>query len=136
MWLFKRKAKQTSDSPVPEEIKAYYQSENKDKLWKIWLLSGLTFLVTLIIVLGLFWVGRGVYRHYNKPTATTIKSGKTAEPSAPQTKQPQTDKDTSNNGAKPSPTPTPSPQTTQAPAANGSSNSAPLVDTGPGNVDL
>ena len=131
MWPFRRQVKKTSVNPVPEEIKAYYQSESKDKLWKIWVLSILTFLVTLLIILALFWAGRGLYRHFNRPAETPIKEVKQSQPKKPQADSRSND---NNTGTQPA-APQPAPQTT-TPPTTGPSSSAPLADTGPGNVDL
>lgn len=141
MWSFKRKPKQTPASPVSEETKAYYQSESKDNRARVWVLSILTFILTLVIILGLFWAGRGLYRYFNKPDALTPSSSQQNKAPSKEnldSKKPDSgsNKDTSaTTGTQPSaPQPTtPAPTTSPTPSP---SSSTPLIDTGPGDVDL
>lgn len=62
MWSFRRKKAQESN--LPAEISEYYQAENKSRLNRAWVLSVVTFLVTTLIVLGLFFGGRWIYERF------------------------------------------------------------------------
>ncbi len=62
MGLFNRTKRSADDDAVPDEIKDYYQAEKRDRMWVVWFLSAATFVVTVFVVLGLFWGGRWVYR--------------------------------------------------------------------------
>lgn len=71
--------KKRGTNEVPAEIKQYYQSERRDRMWVVWLLSGATFVITVLIVLGLFWGGRWAYNklrdNKNGGQATTAQQG-------------------------------------------------------------
>lgn len=47
---------------VPEEIQEYYQAERRERAGVAWLVALATLLITLAVVLGLFYGGRWVYR--------------------------------------------------------------------------
>lgn len=66
MALFKKK--QTSDTTTPSELQEYYQAENRERRGMAWLLAFITFAVTLIIVLILFFAGRWLYQRFHKTT--------------------------------------------------------------------
>ncbi len=124
MWLFKRSGKEISTG-VPSET-------NVQPMWLIWLLSAVTFVVTVLIVLGLFWGGRwAINRFTKKPTPATTTVQK------PAANKPQSTNGISSNGSsKPTPTPptnpTPKPTTpTPAPANTPSTGPSTLVRTGP-----
>lgn len=126
MWLFKRSGKEMNTG-VPSET-------NVQPMWLIWLLSAGTFVVTVLIVLGLFWGGRWVInRSTKKPT-----------PATPVVQKPAANKSqgingiSSNGSSKPAPTsstnPAPKPTTTAptpAPATTPSTGPSTLVRTGP-----
>ncbi len=68
MWPFNRKAEDTETDTVPEEIKDYYQAEKRGRMWTTWLLSAATFVVTVLVVVGLFWAGRWTYNRVTNGT--------------------------------------------------------------------
>lgn len=120
---------------VPEEIKEYYQAGKRDRMWVVWLLSGATFIVTVLVVLGLFWGGRWAFdkmRGNDTQTADTSQSSDV---------QNQAERDesveggssedinnTDNTGTTPAQTPAASTPTT---TPNTGSASAELPRTGP-----
>lgn len=145
MWPFRRKVKQPQDSSVSQDIKAYYQSESKDSILRIWLLSGATFILTLLIILGIFWGGRILYRQLNKSTTQQPLSGSQPNRSSGQTSKKATnnsDSDSTNEDSDklrstetqlstPAPVTPPVKQPTTGPSSSSS-----LIDTGPGDIDL
>jgi hypothetical protein len=47
---------------LPTEIKEYYTSEKREKTGAAWLVGAAVFVVTVLVVLGLFYGGRALYR--------------------------------------------------------------------------
>jgi cytoskeletal protein RodZ len=69
----------SANTQVPQEISDYYQAEKKQRVGVAWLLSIATFIITVVIVLGLFFVGRVIYRavtnkHTTKPAPTAANN--------------------------------------------------------------
>jgi hypothetical protein len=127
--------------PVPEEIKAYYQAESKDNMLKIWLLSAATFVVTLLVILGIFWGGRWLWRRSHQPSSkpAPIANQDQSQDKKPANSAPATPSASSTPAPAPAPTPTNTSAPAPSPAASSTpstSNSSQLIDTGPGNVDL
>lgn len=155
MGLFSRNKKVADDSAVPEEIRDYYEAEKRDRMWVVWLLSGATFLVTVLVVLGLFWGGRWVYREITKddqPATVTTEQNEQQEAQdanntqeGQQADQPsgaqQTDQSSSasqSQSTTQSQTTTPSSTTTQSPAntpQTGPTTAEELPRTGPTSDD-
>lgn len=54
--------KKTTEQEVPTEIKQYYTEEARDQRSATWLTGALVFIVTVLVVLGLFYGGRALYR--------------------------------------------------------------------------
>lgn len=114
MWPFKRRKK--ADTPpngkVPQEVKDYYQAERREHLGMAWLLAFISLIVTMAVVIGLFFGGRWIYRKLankpaSSPTTTTQKAPATTQkPAAPKT------------------TPAPKPHSQPTPSASSSSPSA------------
>lgn len=147
MWPFRRKSDQTKLNPVPDEIRAYYQAETKDKMWKIWLLSAVTFVGTLIVVLLIFWGGRWTWRHFRADQKANQASQSQSAATIDHSKRPSTPSKPSKpqkpNGSPATGEADNSHHTTgQAPSApaevsgGATGNSSQLIDTGPGNIDL
>jgi cytoskeletal protein RodZ len=70
MRLFKRTKQPTSATVkkvTPSVAKDYYQSAQPQRMWLVWLLSVGTFIITVVIVLGIFWAGRWVVHQLTKP---------------------------------------------------------------------
>ena len=79
MGLFNRKSKQSASS-MPPEVQEYYQSERRGRMGMAWLLSAVTFVGTVLVVLGLFYSGRWVYRSVtndDNKTVTQTQQGNT-----------------------------------------------------------
>lgn len=102
MGLFSRKKKTTDNQAVPEEIRDYYEAEKRDRMWVVWLLSGATFLITVLVVLGLFWAGRWAYREIiqdDKPaTVTTDQNQDQAAQNGAENQENQQQSGQSSNG--------------------------------------
>lgn len=84
MALFRRN-KSANSPAVPEEVNDYYQAEKRDRTWMAWLLALLSLAVTTLIIMGLFFGGRWVYRKIrpsNTPS-TPIAGNQTNESPAP-----------------------------------------------------
>jgi hypothetical protein len=132
--------KKVSNAQVPAEIREYYQAEKRDRMWVVWLLSGATFIVTVLVVLGLFWGGRWTYHKIkgdNKPaTQTATTEDKPAEQKQEQSKPQGTD---SNSGASGTTNTTPAPSTsapsTSATTPKTGPSASTLVNTGPTSDD-
>ncbi len=155
MALFKRKSKAAddgTDNKVPQEVKDYYQAERREHLGMAWLLAFVSLIVTMAVVVGLFFGGRWAYRKLankqNQPSSgqTAITTSKpksrpksTSKPntqkSTPTTTTPQvtnkpiqtTTPSTPVTSQPTNPAPQPSPTTTSPPAQN-------LTNTGPGDT--
>lgn len=151
MALFRRN--KTDDTvALPEEVNNYYQAENRDRTWMAWLLALVTLAVTAIVIIGLFFGGRWVYRklrnNTSEPTAVVtqkpaepIKSGTEAPNPNPTPPAPESTNPTPAPGTVNAPTnPTPNPSSTQTnpPAATNPSptqtNNTNLPNTGPGDM--
>lgn len=130
MALFRRN--KTDQAGMPTEVQDYYKTVGREHTGVAWLLALATLLVTVVVVLGLFFGGRWAFRklkNSDKPapvavqTDTTKDQGtKAAEPTpntsdAPTTPPAQTP---------PASNPTPAPATTPTPARNSN-----LPSTGP-----
>lgn len=61
VWPFNRR-KQTEDSTVPPELQHYYESEHRERVGLAWLIAFLSLLLTISVILGLFFGGRWAYR--------------------------------------------------------------------------
>ncbi len=66
MKLFKRK--QGQNTTTPSELQDYYQSERRERKSVAWLLAFVTFFVTLVFVLLLFFAGKWLYQRFRKNT--------------------------------------------------------------------
>lgn len=77
MALFRRK--KADQASVPAELQNYYQAEKRERTGVAWLLAIGTLIITVLIILGLFFGGRWVYRkvHHSKTitTASVQKNG-------------------------------------------------------------
>lgn len=141
MWPFNRNknsADNLKDKVSPTAVKEYYQAAGNRQPWMVWLISIATFLITLIIVLLLFWGGRWVWNKIdnnddNKATPAT-QTDKTEEEGA--NNQPENNPTPSTSAPAPTPAPAPAPQPTPTTTpSTGATNSEHLPNTGP-DVDL
>ena len=140
MALFRRKK---NESVMPEEVRDFYASEQRDRKGMAWLLAIVTLLVTFVIAALLFFGGRWVYRtvfdndHKDKTTtsqeeqaeeadqADTAKSDDSAKKSDSSSQNSSSNNSSSTNGN----TGTSSLNTNQTVPNTGPSE---LVNTGPG----
>lgn len=76
MRLFRRRNK-TSQTNVPQEVQDYYTAERRERKSVAWLLAVVTFIVTLLIALALFYTGRWIYRKISNDSQNTIDTSQT-----------------------------------------------------------
>jgi len=140
IWPFNRN-KQDDNGNVPAEVKQYYQAERRERVGLAWLLAAGTLIVTVLVVLGLFFGGRWIYRQVtdDKPASTATEQ---QENNNNQNQgQSQGQSDSNNNGQTTNPNqPTPTtPQQTPQPNTDNSNGSTPTTGevprTGP-DLDL
>lgn len=73
-----RKPKPATSPTMPPEVQQYYQAERRERTGIAWLLAIATLLITVAIILGLFFGGRWVYRKIrNRNTSTTSQTATT-----------------------------------------------------------
>jgi len=115
IWPFNRKKRNGTGNKVPQEVEQYYQSERRDRVGVAWLLAGLTLVLTVLIVLGLFFGGRWVYRKI----ANKDNGNQTAQTNQPAEQSPASQQPSSNNGSSENTTPpSPSSGNTSSPPAS------------------
>lgn len=76
MKLFNRKKTQPGVH-LPPEVQAYSQAERRERMGMAWLVGIVSLLVSLLVVAGLFFGGRWVYRkvaHRDKPTPVVTET--------------------------------------------------------------
>jgi cytoskeletal protein RodZ len=101
MALFRRKKNQ---EVMPDEVRDYYEAEQRDRMGMTWLLAIGAFLLTAALVVGLFFAGRWVYQRFFDDSADTtgtavVENGLTEEPEAGQAGQDETDDDAADPSA-------------------------------------
>lgn len=122
IWPFNRRKKQTTTN-LPPEVQQYYQSENRGRMGMAWLIAFLSLLVSVAIVVGLFFGGRWVYRQIAGTNDTNATQSETAETKEEvqggdvEKPAPEPSKENGNNGGQSTggtatPTPAPAPQST------------------------
>jgi hypothetical protein len=85
-WPFRRKKQDSNIPAMPPEVQQYYQAEQRERTGVAWLLAGITLVVTVLVVMGLFFGGRWVYRKVrhnvgNKGTVATTQQSQDASSS-------------------------------------------------------
>ncbi|MES2971758.1 MAG: hypothetical protein V4702_05550 [Patescibacteria group bacterium] len=147
MWPFNRN--KTGDGTTPPEVQDYYQSESRQRSWLAWVIGLGTLLATVLIVLGLFYGGRWVYRKVRPQTPPTttqvgvetpqIESGSSEQPGGDipsnspdqnSASTPPASPQTPPGGSSPAPTPPTSGTVAQTPNTQGKAT-ADLPTTGP-----
>ena len=139
MRLFKRTNRtiDTNGKVAPDAVKGYYQTTKPERMWLVWLLSILTFVITVIIVLALFWVGRWAIHQITKsklqpntvtptvqqPSSNTRQNGAASTNSSPTA-------GSSNTSGAPVVTPTPA-SATATNTTQPTPSTPSLVKTGP-----
>ena len=91
MKLFNRQIPSNTTDTNASKSTAYYQNEPREHRAIAWLLAFVTFAVTLVLILALFFGGRWIYRKVSNKD-----SGNTQQASQPQG---DTSKTTQNNGS-------------------------------------
>ncbi len=130
MQLFKRRAK-ASDT-LPDEIKDYYATEQRERVGVAWLLAFLSLVVTMAVVIGLFFGARWTYRKIANRGGADITIQAPAEPDTAQTPGPNSEE--SSVAETEAPTGTSAPDTSGRPSDTQESASAQLSETGPGST--
>lgn len=135
MWPFNRdkQAGDLKEKVAPTAVKEYYQAGGKQQTWVIWLLSIATFIVTLLIVLGLFWAGRWVWNQVteeDQPAQTTQEQSTEHQQEAQQRSGSGGQSDGQNSGGSPSAPAPSSPGTPSPTSPNTSPSPAPAPSAG------
>ena len=75
MWPFRRKP--IDSKQVPPEVQQYYDSEHRERVGLAWLIAFLSLIVTIVVIVGLFFGSRWVYRKIanRNNTPTTAPEG-------------------------------------------------------------
>lgn len=139
MRLFKRNSSQNTDAS--SQVTDYYQSEKSGRKPVAWLLALGTFIVTLVIILGVFFVGKWGYHKFTNRNKSNQQAQTTGTSNTTDTSRQASDNNsstpTSNSAADQN---TSAPQTSSTststpsgPAANSPAATPPsrLVNTGP-----
>lgn len=151
IWPFNRRPKDETEANVPEEVKEYYETERRERMGVAWLIAFGSLVATILIVLGLFFGGRWVYRKVahkttNKPTTTQTASNTKSQTEQQKAANNKSNPNPSSGSSQPGQAGTSSPSAsgnTSQPSPSGqsapsSSSSAPassnqhLSQTGPG----
>ena len=129
MWSFRKKNKQTDNQSV---------SASRQPMWLIWLLSIVTFIVTVLIVLGLFWLGRWALQRVkndDKSRPQTVQEQKDNTDAQPGVNNDREEDRTGVNNTPPAPTTPSTPATPPPTTPNTGETPAPtpttLFNTGP-----
>ena len=136
--------KQTTPPNIPPELENYYQKEKRERTGLAWLLAAGTLIVTVLVVMGLFYGGRYLYRKTTNNTkqpakvATTPKKPATPATPAQPAKPNQSSSSSPNNATSSSQTGTSSTRTNTPSASSSSASATPqsthLANTGPGDT--
>lgn len=82
MKLFDR-FKKSDKKNLPPEVEKYYKSERRERVWMAWLIAFLALVLTVAVIVGLFYLGRWAYREIagtNEPTQTVSQPSGMNEP--------------------------------------------------------
>ena len=145
MWPFNRN-KEPINTKVPPEVKQYYSSEHRERVGLAWIIAFVSLVITIAVVMGLFFGGRWAYRKiaHNNPTVaqpqTITSQPATSSPkassstAAPKSSKPSTG--SSNTSSTSTTTPSQPPVSTnkgQLPApATSQAQTSGITNTGPG----
>ncbi len=131
LW-FRRRKNDTESSTVPPEVQEYYQSERKERFSIAWLIAFISLVVTILLVILLFFGGRWIYRkiaNRNKPTSTVQTQDKDQSTSQTQNQDKPSTNEGGSQGQNATPSPTPAPTTGPTTPITGDSSVMPR--TGP-----
>ncbi len=136
MWSFRRKQQtdqpvESTESPEVNSAKDIYQPSGNQSMGRVWLVSIVTFVLTALFVLGLFWFGQWVWNAVTKDdepkaTPTTQENGQAEQKTAGDQQATST----------PAPTPTPTPAPSNSGSTGGTSTPTQTPATGPTATDL
>lgn len=77
IWPFNRKRKTTTaNTSVPPEVQDYYNAQHRERVGVAWLIATASLLVCIVVVMGLFFGGRWVYRqiaHKDQPETAAVE---------------------------------------------------------------
>lgn len=139
MNLFNRRNK--VDPNLPPEVQAYSQAERRERMGVAWLFGIVSLIVTLVLITGLFFGGRWVYRKIaRKDKATPVQidtsdDSKTEDQKSKDAEdQSEASDDTPVDTEQTPSTPAPTSNTPQTPATQPSTGDT-LPNTGP-DLDL
>lgn len=141
MKLFRRN-KQV-DSNLPPEIQAYARGEHRERVGVAWLVGLISLIVTFLVVAGLYFGGRWIYRKLaHKDSSSATPTAQTEKPTSDKKEdaakgQTKTKDDTQNGSRTETPVQAPAPAATPTPntPVTGDNSEDTLVRTGP-DVDL
>ena len=135
MALFNRN--KTNQAGMAPEVSDYYKAEGRERAWVAWVLAITTLLVTIFVVLGIFYGGRWAFRKVkdnDKPAPVAVQTDETKSDE-------QTSTDTTPSANEPSSTSSTSSSTSSTPVATSttttptnSTTKSDLPSTGPGDT--
>ncbi|MBI1857089.1 hypothetical protein HY003_02720 [Candidatus Saccharibacteria bacterium] len=133
MWLINRRKDKTTNAPV--EVQDFYRAEKRERVGVAWLLALATFVVTIVLALGLFFGGRFIYRKIRG-------NDRNPQPSSGITQNPQSNQGGNglqDNNKTPASSPSNQPSTVTPTPSTATSDTAPnsstsLPNTGPANT--
>jgi hypothetical protein len=128
-WPFRRNKK----DDVPAEIQEYYQAERRERAGIAWVVGLATLLITLAVVLGLFYGGRWLYRTVvdgdrTPPTTQTETPGEPAPQDQPGDSPDGTESTDGENPATPPQSETPGDQDGQQGGSGSTDTGSPDTD--------
>jgi cytoskeletal protein RodZ len=125
-WPFRRNKDDANIPSMPPEVQQYYQAEARERTGVAWLLAGITLVVTVLIIVGLFFGGRWIYRKTRHNPAQVAQT--TNQPAAPSENTANTSSSSSNSSTTSSTSSTSS--NTSTPASSTPSSTTPSTSQG------
>ncbi len=135
MWPFNRR-KKPEEGDIPPELQHYYESEHRERVGLAWLIAFLSLVLTITVILGLFFGGRWAYRKIanNNNTGQSVKvanpylpASPKSEPTKPNTPVKSEQKPVASTNSK---------KTTPKIVVSNQRSNSKLTNTGPGNTLL
>ena len=124
----RNKENQDSDTNLPPELRKYYENGRRERTSVAWLLAFASLLVTVLVVLGVFFGGRWIYRkianHGKSGQVSTTQTSHNSSPSKPNIPAQPAKPPSNSQGSQESPS-------TSQPAPTTSTQQKNLVNTGP-----
>lgn len=137
MGFFDRFRRNQQPSDMPVEVRSYYESTQRDRSGRAWLLAVATLLLTFVLAAALFFGGRWLYRTIvgtNNTPETTQEETTSESDGATQSPSDTPDQLPATEPGDDQPVTTPATEGTTS-GASSTTDDAPseLIDTGPGN---